>query len=189
MENDSFSSLGPKKAARLIAITLERESGEKENSHTAIQELLCTRLAETWSMGGRAKEAWLRALPQWLRLRRSDAERSVRDHLLDRGAPRNAIGSIRRRAKERAARADDENEYAVMTTIYFAAIASRIVFRGQRITTYSYESLQSSFGKLRRKPWMPSDLSELFQKAEEVCRSRAEGSQRSSTAQGNAGCI
>jgi hypothetical protein len=97
----------------------------------------------------------------------------VADLLLDPHATLSVIKDIRRHAKEQAARTNDETEHAIMTTIYFAAIANRLAFHGQRITTYSYESLRSSFGKLRSKAWMPADLVGLFEKAEEACHNKA----------------
>jgi hypothetical protein len=82
------------------------------------------------------------------------------------------VKGLRRNAKEKAARTDDEAEHAAMTTIYFAAIANWLVFHGRRITSYSYESLEPSFGELRGKPWMPTELAGLFERAQQACRNK-----------------
>lgn len=172
MEHDSIPGLEPEKLARLVGITLDKRQGEKRDAQAAISDLLETCLAETWPVADRKEKMWPKALGRLLGPRGADARRAVRDILLD---PRSALGTvkdIRGYAKTRAARADDEEEHAVMTTIYFAAIANRLVFHGQRITTYSYESLCSSFARLQRKSWMPADLVGLFEKAQEACRNK-----------------
>jgi len=79
------------------------------------------------------------------------------------------VRAIRRYAKERAARRCSEAEHAAMTTIYFAAIANALAFHDVKVTTYSYESLRSSFAKLQAKHWMPEDLADLFDKATQRC--------------------
>lgn len=57
-------------------------------------------------------------------------------------------------------------------SLYFAAIASALVFHGQKITTHSWESLQRSFAALIEKPWMTQELRALLARAREACRQR-----------------
>jgi len=178
MEHDSIPGLEPQKVARLVGIALNGERGEGTNTDAAIRELLQACLADTPWVEQSRERAWPKAIGRLLAPHRPEAKRSVAEILLDPRSTLSAAKAIRRYAKEKAARTDDEAEHTVMTTIYFAAIANRLVFHGQRITTYSYESLRSSFGKLRGKSWMPAELGELFEKAEEVCRNKAQDGPR-----------
>ncbi len=179
MEHDSIPGLEPEKVARLVGISLNHEQGERRDAEAVIEECLQTCLANTWWAEDRKEGAWSRALGRLLGPRRPDTRQSVGQLLLDARAALGDIKHIRRHAKEKATRTDDEAEHAVMTTIYFAAIANGLVFHGQRITTYSYESLRSSFSKLRSKAWMPADFVGLFEKAEQVCRNKAQKSRPS----------
>jgi len=174
MEHDSISGLEAKKLARLVGITLSDGHGERRDKDAAIKELLQDYLADTLRVDDRKRKGLPLVIERLLGPRRPEACRSLRSVLLDSGSTLGAIKNIRRYAKDKAARTDDEAEHTVMTTIYFAAIANRLAFHGQRITTYSYESLVSSFGKLRSKSWMSPELAELFEKAEEVCRSKVQ---------------
>ena len=174
MEHDSIQGLEPEKVARLVGLTLNHEPREEGNTDAATKELLESYLAGTPWVEDRKEKAWPRAIERLLGPRRPRGRRSVADILLDPHSTLRAIRGVRRYAKEKAARTNDEPEHTVMTTIYFAAIANRLVFHGQRITTYSYKSLVSSFGKLRCKAWMPAELGELFEKAEKVSGNKAQ---------------
>jgi len=175
MEDDSISDLEPEKVARLVGLTLNDGHGERPDTDAAIRELLQDRLADALEIDHRKRKGLPQVIGRLLGPHRPEAHRSLRSVLLDPASTLTAIRNIRRYAKDRAARTDDEAEHTVMTTIYFAAIANRLAFHGQRITTYSYESLVSSLGKLRGKSWMSPELRELFGKAETVCREKTRG--------------
>ena len=174
MEHDSISGLEAKKLARLVGLTLSDGHGETRDKNATTKELLQDHLADTLRVDDNRRRGLPEAIGRLLGPRRLGACRSLKSVLLDSGSTVGAIKNIRRYAKDKAARTDDEAEHTVMTTIYFAAIANRLAFHSQRITTYSYESLVSSFGKLRGKSWMSPELAELFEKAEKVCRSKAQ---------------
>jgi len=174
MDNDSIPGLEPEKVARLVGLTLSHKQGERRDTDAAIKELLQDRLADTLEVDDGKRQGLPQAIGRLLRPHRLVTQQSLGSVLLDPGSTLGAIRNIRRYAKDGAARTDDEAEYTVMTTIYFAAIANRLAFHGQRITTYSYESLVSSLGKLRGKSWMSPELGELFEEAERVCRAKAE---------------
>jgi len=172
MKNESISGLEPRKIAHLVGLTLNDVQNEMGDDSATIGELLQIRLEEAGYSADEKAGAWPKAIERWLRPRRAGARRSVGEFLLDSRSPLRTIKEIRRGAKDRAARTDDDAERTVMTTIYFAAIANRLVFHGQRLTTYSHKDLCSSFEKLRAQPWMPAALVELFAKAEQACQEK-----------------
>ena len=58
--------------------------------------------------------------------------------------------------------------------LYYAVIANALVFHGQRISRHSFRKLRQAYAELIAKPWVPSELRTLFQKAEDACRQREE---------------
>ena len=92
--------------------------------------------------------------------------------------PETDITTIRRikdYSKKLAMSARSEAEHDAATAIYFAAIASALVFHDRKITTYSYKSLDESFSKLINETWIAKDISELFSKACKVCNQKSKG--------------
>jgi hypothetical protein len=55
-----------------------------------------------------------------------------------------------------------EADFAVVTTIYHAAIASCLVHNAKKISQLSYEKLAESFTLLIQKKWMAFELVEMF---------------------------
>jgi hypothetical protein len=97
---------------------------------------------------------------------------SVGEVLTSSRSPLETLRSIRQRAKRESSSESSEAEQATATTLYFAAIANALVFHSTRLTTHSGESLGRSFDDLRRKPWMPKNLVDLFSRARDICRDR-----------------
>jgi hypothetical protein len=160
----------PRSVARLLAVTLDPKCSDEGDSDETVAELLQARLAGAWLADSGKERAWSKLVRQVLRRSGSNGQRTLGGILLDPQAQLGTIKQIRDRAKARAASEDSEARQAVMTTIYFAAIANALAYRGARITTYSYGSLESSFEKLIRKSWMPAEFVELFRRARKACQ-------------------
>lgn len=56
-------------------------------------------------------------------------------------------------------------EYETALALYYAAIASALVFHHQKISTHSDATLARSLALLKDQPWMAWELAELFGKA------------------------
>jgi hypothetical protein len=78
--------------------------------------------------------------------------------------------------KKLSGNAKSQVEYQVANTVYFAAIASALVFHDRRITKFSYKNLEGYFRRLDRENWIPESLRRLFTKAREYCSVRQSGS-------------
>jgi hypothetical protein len=46
------------------------------------------------------------------------------------------------------------------------------VFHQQKITKHRLDRLHEAYTALAGKPWIPSDLKDLFKKAEDACREK-----------------
>lgn len=172
MQEQFADRLGPKSAARLLGVSLDDKDNEQVVSDEMIGELLQARLGGMWSPQNGREPLCSRLLRPILCKRGSDRQRTIGGLLLDSQTNVATIKAIRDHAKRRAASEHSEPEHAVMTTIYFAAIASALVFHEAKITTYSYETLKGSFEKLIRKAWMPANLVDLFRQTIEVCQQK-----------------
>ena len=60
-------------------------------------------------------------------------------------------------------------EHTAAIVVYYAAIASALVFHGKRITRHSYETLRGAFSQLAEKNWLPREVKELFRRGREAC--------------------
>ena len=89
--------------------------------------------------------------------------------LLDPATDLRVIKTIKQYGKKLTTHTTSEAERATATTIYFAAIASALVFHHQKISLHSYEHLHRSFGMLCAKQWMAPELITLFTDARRVC--------------------
>ena len=170
MSRDSTSGLKPERLARLLGIALDADSeGSKNISARTTAELLNAHLNGQLPLDTTAVEA----LPVILGRLQKDLVlqegKTLGEVLMDPESELNAIKRIREHGKKMAARKGKGAERAVAVAIYYAAIANALLFHKAKITTHSYELLEASFAKLREKPWMCSELAELFAKACKVC--------------------
>jgi hypothetical protein len=103
---------------------------------------------------------------EWLRNRLAEVCRqSLCEVLMN---PATTVGTLNA-IKESAKKSASLGERQIAVTIYFAAIASALVFHDQKISTSCYASLQRSFCELAEKPWMPLEFASLFVRASTIC--------------------
>jgi hypothetical protein len=175
-EHETTYGLSPEKLAELLRIGLE--GGEQEPSSPPRQtpaDLLEAMLAETLSLDPASPDS----LPAVLDLPPEESpaaldRRAMGDLLLDPGLAIPDIRMLKDYCKQRAALPGLEARRPAATVLYYAAIANALVFHGQSITRHSFQKLHQAYAELIAKPWMPSDLRTLFQKAEDACRKQEE---------------
>ena len=90
--------------------------------------------------------------------------------LLDPEADLTAIAYLKDYAKESAKTEDDGSSREIATALYYAAIASALVFHGKKITGLSKHELDISFSALAETPWITPDIVELFKTAQIICK-------------------
>jgi hypothetical protein len=82
------------------------------------------------------------------------------------------IKKVKDCSKNLSKSAKSKAEHDTAIAIYYAAIASALIFHGQKTTSFSFEDLNKSFCALIDKPWVPSEIISLYKKASEICQSR-----------------
>lgn len=85
------------------------------------------------------------------------------------------IKKIKKFSRKMVESARSEAEHDAAAAVYYAAIASALVYHDHKITSFSYEQLEDFFASLTDKTWLTRDLTELFKKAHKLCRKRAKG--------------
>lgn len=100
------------------------------------------------------------------------AGKSLAELLLSGQTPLSSIEQIKEYGKQVSSSAGSEVRYEASATIYYAAVASALVFHDQKITRYSYQELAGYFSSLIDKKWIPAKIKRLFNKALEVCKQK-----------------
>jgi len=86
------------------------------------------------------------------------------------------LRKVKDHGKKLSGDAKSQVEYQVANTVYYAAIASALIFHDRRITTFSYKNLEGYFQSLGHENWLPEALRKFFTRACEYCRVRQSGS-------------
>jgi len=88
------------------------------------------------------------------------------------------IRKIKDYSKKLVTSAKSKAEHDAATAIYFAAIASALLYNDVKITKFSYKSLDESFSRLVDQKWITAEMAELFSRACIVCRQKDKGKQK-----------
>ncbi len=93
--------------------------------------------------------------------------RSVGDYLLDASTSLLVLKEIKEHHREVAHTSRSQAERQVATAIYFAAIAAALVFRHEKITSYSNNEVGKAIDRLSIESWIPLEIRDLFTRATE----------------------
>jgi len=95
---------------------------------------------------------------------------SIGELLCRAGTSPGVIEAIKRCAKRRAGGEASSPQTAAAGVVYYAAIASALVFQNRSITRHSREVLAKGFEDLCRQRWIPPDIIGLLTEAAGRCR-------------------
>ena len=86
------------------------------------------------------------------------------------------LNKVKEYYKDLSNATNSKTEHDVATAIYYAAIASMLVFHDIKATTFSYKDLEKWFVVFSRKKWITKSLADLFERAYQHCKkSRPDG--------------
>jgi hypothetical protein len=170
-EKSNTFGLDPDKMADLLRIGFETGGSAADVSADEEKgELLLDRLAEPLLLD----PSFVRLLPDVPHLLSNAMElcsgNTIGDLLLNKDVEVGLLKKVKDLNNKFSRRTDSKVEKDVAIAIYYAAIASVLVFHGQKITGFEYSDLEKSFEQLKGKSWMSTDLRDLFKRACEVCR-------------------
>jgi hypothetical protein len=171
VKDGSTYGLSPENLGRLLAMGLKNGDAEEGlGSGHATGEVLQDMLSRELPLDPAMPDSVPGVLNRPCRELRPVANQTVQDLLLSPGTDAAIIETVKEYGKQLARRAGSEAARAAATTIYYAAIASVLVFHQHKISHHSYEKLDKAFTKLERKPWVSPKLKNLFEKARALCR-------------------
>jgi hypothetical protein len=90
--------------------------------------------------------------------------------LLDPRTDLGLLRAIKECCKRLSSSLESKAEAAIATTLYYAAMASALVYHDKKITQHSYDVLEAACALLIGKPWMDRELAELFSRARGLCQ-------------------
>ena len=187
MENKSTNRLKPDQLARLLSIsTEETDSVHIVCDDKATAELLRNKLKSTLPKDSFLLESLLIVMERLGCDMRGQVGKPLGDVLLDPAADISMLRAIKDYSKKFSSSLVSETETAVAITIYYAALASALLYHDKKITQYSYKTLGQYFALLVKKKWMTPELIDLFSKAHSICQNRRnenEGKQKEQVGQ------
>lgn len=159
MDNETTSGWGPKKMARLLAFGAPAGPAEDSRHPDEVTgELLRDRLAGPLTLDKRVVDSLPVILGQ-----------PLGEVLLDPETEVGVLDKIKDYGKGLPLGRKEGPEHAAAIAIYYASIASALVFHDRKITGHSYDGLEKSFAVLIEKQWLPPDFARLFSKARKLC--------------------
>ena len=170
VEKETTYGLSPEQLARLLAMGLnqedDRQSGEDSSTRAdVLEEMLTSELSLDPAVLKRPCEE----LP-------GVTGRTLGQLLLNPQCDLGIIRTLKDYGKALSGASAPEAEQAAAVIIYYAAIASALLFHGQRITQHSWGKLHAAYAQLNRKPWITPELKGLFQKARVLCQQKMDKS-------------
>lgn len=175
MDNQSTYGLKLEQLANLFSVAAEDENhmGDFHNEKAAAG-LLRNRLAKSLPKDSFLLNSILMMADQPGSDIQSLAGKSLLEVLLNPKSDAIFLQSIKDYSKNLSCSSTSEAETAVATIIYYAALASLLIYHEKKITQYSYEALDESFALLMEKKWIAEELVELFSSARRICESKRE---------------
>jgi hypothetical protein len=101
---------------------------------------------------------------------RSLGGKTLVELLLDPRTDLGLLRAIKECCKRLSSSLESKAEAAIATTLYYAAMASALVYHDKKITQHSYDALDEACALLMDKPWMDRELAALFCRARGLCQ-------------------
>ena len=171
MDKDSTTfGLKPDKLAQLWNMGSKmNQSKNEEDQETQKAELLRDKLAQKIPLDHIVAQILPKALAQVCKDIQPFTGNSYGILLNDPLTDIAILTKIKDNHKKLAQHISSDAEYDVVTVIYYAAIASGLVYHDKRITSFSYGHLIDKYISLLENNWLTPDLRNLFQKAVDLC--------------------
>jgi hypothetical protein len=176
MDRDTTTSgLSADKLAQLWDLGSQvDQDGTENNQEQSKAELLRDRLAQKFPLDQIIAQILPKTLVQVCDEIQPFAGNSYGILINDPGTDISILKRIKDNTKNQAQHTDGPVAYDVSTAVYYAAIASALVYHGKRITSFSYDHLLGKYVALLKHPWLTSDFRRLFQEAERICREESD---------------
>ena len=160
----------PQRMADMLGMGTEADSGDLTPDE-AKEDMLGKRLAGSLPLT-QTQANDLAVIAGEFRERLPLGGRSLGEVILDEETELDILVEIKEYGKSLSTATESEVDREVGLTIYYAAIASAILFHNQRITSHPADALANALGALVEKRWMNPKLARHFAKARKACRKK-----------------
>lgn len=172
MDNESQDfSLTQEQKSRLLSLGLnsgshEMDKDEAEQKTDILYEILYSSLPVDPSVVNSLPPV-VKGLSSKLR---SLAGHTIGELLQNPKTDISTLRKIKNYAKDSGTSSNSEVENDVFLVVYYAAIASAVVFNHKKITQHSYKDLEQYFSSFTQKDWVLDEIKGLFHGAQKHCR-------------------
>ena len=170
------SELGPEKLARLLRIGDDEGGDPAQGNGTTSDQAKADLLQQMLGSVVPMHEFLAKSLPRIVQRACEGlppmTTESRAGALLNSRSEIDLLQHIRDHAKGLAKNAHSDTEREVATVMYYAAIASALVFHDKRLSKSTYGKLEQAFTQLRAMDWLQQDISGLLEKASQVCKGK-----------------
>jgi len=174
--------LKSQKLAQLWNIRSEEEEGtNKDIKDKTKAELLCDRLAQKISIENFLAQILPKAFAETCKNIQPFTGNSYGVLLNDPLTEIIILKKIKEENKKLAQHKNSDIEYEIITVIYYAAIASALVYHDQKITSFSYDHLKDKYISLLNNTWLTADLRNLFQEALNSCSRKLQSEKKNNS--------
>lgn len=170
-ESKAFG-LSPKKVVDLLRIGSDSRPTSRDPEREKA-EFLRNRLNETLPVTSKPSGKLAKKQGQMRRMIDTLAGDPIGKLLQNPKTDINLLRKMKNYGRRLSEQARTESEHHTANVVYYAAIASALVFHNQRITRFSSKDLETSFTLLGKAKWISSDLNSLFRKASQYYQNEA----------------
>jgi len=164
-EESKDIELNAEQKTALLHLGLEADTAEPVDKADMLYDILNSPLP----LDGPAAEMLPVPLRNLSRRVRSIAGAPITELLTSSKTSISTIETIKVYAKNSGKSAEPEDLTEVWLSVYYAAIASALIFHDRKITEHSWDHLSEAFLSLSEKDWMQKELTELLKRAETHC--------------------
>jgi len=164
--------------AKILKVCANTDQADGEISTTQQKaELMQDMLSETLISGTLKGSPLREELTHLCHISGLLASEPIRNLLCNSQTDIELIEKTKEHGKKLSKGTPSTTEHDTANAIYYAAIASALVFHDTKITKYSYKDLESAFAAFVKFDWVSPDILELFKKACEYCKEKIETEQ------------
>ncbi len=173
MMNDATSGLGSDKLAQLLQLGADEQNvGNPEDSNAQKATELAALLTHSLPVNAVLMQALPAIIQRVCQELDSLPENSMDKILLDPSSDVAVIDQIKSYAKQKTKSAPSSTEREAAIALYYAAIASALVFHNKEITKNTHTKLRKSFERLSVLEWVDKNIASLLSDAAALCAKR-----------------
>ena len=172
MNNNSTHGLKPEQLFNLLSIGTDKElfCSDTMTSDEEIKEFFQSLVHRKVPRETSIVDSILIYLRESKAFGKSIINHSLGDILINPQTELELLKAIKDYSKKIYQSTVSKGENSIAVAIYYAAIASGLVYHDMKISDHTYQTLKDAFVNLMDQPWMISEIKELFSDSYKICQ-------------------